>query len=116
MEDGQGDDAREQSNVFLILTQSEGKAHQQQLIKVRVLRRRRGGDGGAAVMIVEGDDDAQTQSLLCDKQQLRPKKICAFTVTRPTLIFSPDPKSCYCILKKQLFQISYFPFQTIFST
>ena len=49
--------------------------------------------------------------------QIRPKeKICEFTVTRPTLIFGPDPKGFYRTFKRQIFQISHFPFQTIYTT
>ena len=44
------------------------------------------------------------------------KKICEFTVTRPTLIFGPDPKGFYCTFKRQLFQIYHFRFHAMFST
>ena len=41
------------------------------------------------------------------------KKICEFTVTRPTLIFGPDSKGFYCTFKRQIFQISHFCFQDV---
>ena len=42
------------------------------------------------------------------------KKICEFTVTRPTLIFGPDPKGFYGTFNRELFQKSHFHFQTLF--
>ena len=42
------------------------------------------------------------KSLLLKVPKLGQKKICEFTVTRPTLILGPDPKGFYCTFKRQL--------------
>ena len=49
------------------------------------------------------------------KKKKKKKNICECTVTQPTLIFGPDPKGFYRTFKRQLFYISYFRFQTMFS-
>ena len=39
---------------------------------------------------------------------MRPKKICVFTVRRPTLIFGPDPKLFYGTVSRKLFKCPTF--------
>ena len=43
------------------------------------------------------------------------KKICVFTVCRPSLIFGPDPKLFYCTFSRKLFKYPIFAFQCSFS-
>ena len=43
------------------------------------------------------------------------KKICVFTVRRPSLIFGPDPKLFYCTVSRKLFKYPIFAFQLCFS-
>ena len=43
------------------------------------------------------------------------KKICVFTVRRPSLIFGPDPKLFYCTFSRKLFKYPIFAFQCSFS-
>ena len=46
---------------------------------------------------------------------IRPrKKICVFTVRRPTLIFGPDPKLFYCTFSRKLFKYPIFAFKSSF--
>ena len=42
------------------------------------------------------------------------KKICVFTVRRPTLIFGPDPKYFYCTFSRKLFKYILFAFKSGF--
>ena len=39
------------------------------------------------------------------------KKICVFTVRRPSIIFGPDPKLLYCTFSNKLFKYHIFAFQ-----
>ena len=47
--------------------------------------------------------------------QVRPKKkICVFTVRRPSLIFGPDPKLFYCTFSRKLFKYPILPSNVVF--
>ena len=53
--------------------------------------------------------------LLCFfSSDMAKKKICEFTVTRPTLIFGPDPKGFYGTFDRKLYQMPHFTFKCCF--